>query len=245
VATKEEVALLRSRFEAELARQAAKAAKLAAASKSMSALPAKASRSKRANQRAGQRLGEESADMLDPSLAAAKPRSKKKRSALANASNPHHLKNYVPSRLPHSNVTHANVNPNNYLGAPPLRFLSAQIPPRRWKKQPYPTPSAQVVNPIDEWICPFCEYELFYGDDVEYRRAVRMRKKILRRRRRARERAAAAASGTSTTKFSDKGCPKPEYEDDGQFCEGHEGCVPMVRQTQTKEGKGGDKSAYG
>ena len=42
-----------------------------------------------------------------------------------------------------------------------------------------------LINPADEWVCPFCEYELFYGDEAEYRRAIRNRKKILRRRRRA------------------------------------------------------------
>lgn len=42
----------------------------------------------------------------------------------------------------------------------------------------------------NEWICAYCEYELFYGGDEEYRRAVRRRKKILKRRQRARERAA-------------------------------------------------------
>ena len=71
----------------------------------------------------------------------------------------------------------------------------APLPP-----PPVPVPSAAsaLTNPADEWICPFCEYELFYGDDAGYHRAVRNRKKILRRRRRARERAAAAASGVGS-----------------------------------------------
>jgi hypothetical protein len=227
VATKEEVAQLRSRFEAELARQATKAAKLAASSKLMSGLPVKSARSKRAD-RAQRRVrssggggtGEEAAaEFLDQSLLGLKPRGKKKkRSALANASNPHHLKNYVPSRLPHSghhqpNPAQTNGRSQSFLGAPPLRFLSAEVPPRRWKKQ-YVTPLAPVTNPEDEWICAFCEYELFYGDDAEYRRAVRMRKKVLRRRRRARERAAAAAAGgNSTSKVPDRSM-KQEYDDD-------------------------------
>jgi len=47
---------------------------------------------------------------------------------------------------------------------------------------------------MDEWVCAFCEFDLFYGDEAGFRRALRNRKKILRRRRRARERAALAAS---------------------------------------------------
>jgi hypothetical protein len=70
---------------------------------------------------------------------------------------------------------------------------------------------SQLTNPADEWICAFCEYELFYGDEQDYRRAIRSRKKILRRRRRARERAAAAASGNTTAKVPEK--TTPAYED--------------------------------
>jgi hypothetical protein len=207
IATKEEVAMLRSRFEAELARQAAKAAKLAAASKLISSLPQKG-RSKRAEQRARTAgilggKGDQSAEFLDQALSSMKGRGKKKkRSAMANASNPHHLRNYVPSRLPHSGQTNI-AQTQNYLGLFPLRFLSAEIPPSRRKKAQNVTPIPQLTNPADEWICPFCEYELFFGDDQDYRRTVRLRKKVLRRRRRARERAAAAASGNSTAKGRD------------------------------------------
>ena len=145
----------------------------------------------------------------------AKTGKKKKRSALANASNPHHLRNYVPSRLPHSgggggdgagaqgqNATNANT-----IWPLPLRFLSAEVPSRKRKKNTAAVPLVQLMHPSEEWICAFCDYELFYGEDPVYRRAVRSRKKILKRRRRARERAAAAAAGgngagTSTGKNS-------------------------------------------
>ncbi|KAF8993801.1 hypothetical protein BDQ17DRAFT_1431507 [Cyathus striatus] len=154
---------------------------------------------------------------------------KKKRSALANASNPHHLRNYVPSRLPHSgsgahgNANHAN-GPNgkgeNWLSPLPLKFLSAEIAPRRKKRQTQTQNAAGVgsttalTNPADEWICAYCEFELFYGDDAQYKRAIRNRKKILKRRRRARERAAAAASGNSTLKTQEKPAGgEGEYEE--------------------------------
>jgi hypothetical protein len=84
----------------------------------------------------------------------------------------------------------------------PVRFLTAEIAPKRRHKKSGstgPTPSlAPLLQPEDEWICALCEYNLFYGEDPAFRRAIRSRKKILVRRRRARERAAAAASGQKT-----------------------------------------------
>lgn len=126
---------------------------------------------------------------------------KKKRSALANASNPHHLRNYVPSRIPNQGLLSAaqlGANTQNMLSPLPLVFLSAQIPPRRGTAQRPPAVASQLTSQGEEWICPTCEYRLFYGDEQGYRMGVRNRKKILKRRRRARERAAAAANGSGT-----------------------------------------------
>ncbi len=127
---------------------------------------------------------------------------KKKRSALANASNPHHLRNYVPSRIPNQGLLSAaqlGANTQNMLSPLALFFLSAQIPPRRGTQQRVASGVASpLANPAEEWICPTCEYRLFYGDEQGYRMGVRNRKKILKRRRRARERAAAAANGSGT-----------------------------------------------
>jgi len=130
------------------------------------------------------------------------PGKKKKRSALANASNPHHLRNYVPSRIPnqgHLSAAQLGTNAQNMLSPLPLLFLSAQIAPRRGGQQrPSSAVVSQLANPAEEWICPTCEYRLFYGDEQGYRLGLRNRKKILKRRRRARERAAAAANGSGT-----------------------------------------------
>lgn len=102
---------MRSRFEAELSRQASNAAKAAALAKLAAAAPVKGARSKRADrtQQRARTAGiggrDQNTDYLEQSLVGTKARGKKKkRSALANASNPHHLKNYVPSRLPHSGL---------------------------------------------------------------------------------------------------------------------------------------------
>lgn len=189
---------------------------------------------------------------------------KKKRSALANASNPHHLRNYVPSRLPHTgdgvNGGKGNTNANSTGGWQlPLLFLSSEIPPRRrdrGKKASVPIGSApliQLTQPSEEWICAFCEYDLFYGNDVAYRRAVRSRKKILRRRRRARERAAAAASGVVAGLSGAKAPPPPppseEYDDgydemdDGGVDD--YGSAPLQRNAGWKAGPDKESAAFG
>lgn len=243
------MALLRSRFEAELARQAVKAAE-AAADARRAALAATASTRTKGN-RAQQRVrtagmiggrGDERAEFLDQVLLGVKSRGskKKKRSALAIASNPHHRRNYVPSRLPQSgqaNPAQAALNAQNYLGPPPFRFLSAEIPTRRRKKSQATAPTAQLTNPTDEWICPFCEYELFYGTDADYRRAVRNRKKILRRRRRA-ERAAANV----TAKVPERSASAQEDDYDA----GYEPSADFTPTTKQGKGRGeGEKGERG
>lgn len=145
---------------------------------------------------------------------------KKKRSALANASNPHHLRNYVPSRLPNSGSGGGGLGGTGpvggwggapllsvtlaqaaiaFLGPPPVRLLTADRRSRQHSNSnpPFsvPDPAAGMAIIPDEWMCAFCEYDVFFGGESAYRRSVRARKKILRRRRRARERAARAASG--------------------------------------------------
>ncbi|KAG8744983.1 hypothetical protein FRC10_009091 [Ceratobasidium sp. 414] len=148
---------------------------------------------------------------------------KKKRSALANASNPHHLRNYVPSRIPQSNgyppssSTHGP-SPNAPLGPLALKFLSATLPPRRkGRLLGNESLGPSLVRPENEWICPFCEYSLFYGDDIAMHRAVKNRRKVLRRRRKARERAAAAASGTAAPASQDVSEDEESGEDEDSF----------------------------
>ncbi|QRV73938.1 hypothetical protein RhiJN_01952 [Ceratobasidium sp. AG-Ba] len=137
-----------------------------------------------------------------PPTKPAKPK-KKKRSTLANASNPHHLRNYVPSRVPQPNGCPASApaygqSSNAGLGPLALKFLSATLPPRR-KGRPIgsETTGSSLILPESEWICPFCEYNLFYGDEAAMQRAVKNRRKILRRRRKVKARAAAAANGAA------------------------------------------------
>lgn len=222
IATRAECAVLCNRFEFELARQAEKVAESTKERESMAtagtntvdggggATAATANRNERAVRKARATTQpvqpQDGADVPAVSKSSSSSTKtsgkKKKRSALANASNPHHLRNYVPSRIPNQvqlSAAQLGANAQNMLSPLPLLFLSAQIPPRRGTR---PRPSAvesQLANPAEEWICPACEYRLFYGEDEQgYRMGVRNRKKILKRRRRARERAAAAANGSGT-----------------------------------------------
>ncbi|KAF8826180.1 hypothetical protein HHX47_DHR6000743 [Lentinula edodes] len=258
-ATKKEVATLRRRFEDELARQASNAASLAAATRAVaSPLSSRSSRQKRSGKaRTDKKLRNQPPEFLDPALdgqtygaggmqnnpdnipsfnaKSSRNGKKKKRSALANASNPHHLRNYVPSRLPYT----AGGCPSN---------ANAEIPPRRSNRskrsqaQEQQQLSTSLTNPADEWLCVFCEYELFFGDEGEYRKALRRRKTVLKRRRRARERAAAAASGQSklsTAKKSQQPAPvaathdSEEEGDDEDNYEDDAGYEPMGTGGQT------------
>jgi len=209
LATRTEYTVLYDRFENEVVRQAEKAAENAKArvvTSTGAVGVAGAKRGERAVRKA--RAVASVQDMETPAASKSPsstktPRKKKKRSALANASNPHHLRNYVPSRIPnpsHLSAAQIGANAQNLLSPLPLLFLSAQIPPRRGaRQQRQPMAAAsQLTNPAEEWICPTCEYRLFYGDSQGYGIGVRNRKKILKRRRRARERAAAAANGSGT-----------------------------------------------
>ena len=179
---------MHARFEAELKRQAAKASEVARQTSAVLTGGAPAARQAKQGHTAS--VKDVKPASVEQSLLGNTPvkNKKKKRSARANASNPHHLRNYVPSRLPHSGQANATtLSAQDFLSPLPTRFLSTDIPPRRRKKAPV-APISSLNNPIEEWICPFCEYDLFYGGYEDYRRAINNRKKILKRRRGARDR---------------------------------------------------------
>ncbi|OAX41043.1 hypothetical protein K503DRAFT_854945 [Rhizopogon vinicolor AM-OR11-026] len=237
VATKEEVLALRTKFESELARQAAKAAADAKQAALTASKGSKSNRGEKMQQRAlkgAAQGGDQLTELMElPTVGKGKGSKKKKRNALAIASNPHHRKNYVPSRLPSSgqaNAVQATANAQNMLGPLPLRFLSAQIPRRR--KANTVTPTAQIFNPADEWICPRCEYSLFYGEGPEYRHALKNRKQILRRRRRAQER---AARGLSAPKTPAKAPSDDEDDYDNDYEPTPAESPVMVRHSEWKE----------
>ncbi|KAG8745632.1 hypothetical protein FRC12_014491 [Ceratobasidium sp. 428] len=220
---KKSAASLQLRFQTELARQAANATEATLKTTSKLASGPTSGQRKKLEPTPVQTSSKAShSDVTRPPTKSSKKK-KKKRSALANASNPHHLRNYVPSRVPQSNgypsssSTHGQAS-NASLGPPALKFLSAALPPRKkGRSLGAETIGPSLVQPENEWICPFCEYSLFYGDDAAMQRAVKNRRKILKRRRKARERAAAAASGTPASLSQEVSEDEESGEDDDSF----------------------------
>lgn len=231
VVMEQETAKLHNLFAMELARQSPKGTEVVGGSGQHGSGGGGRGSGKTGKRRAQQRVkttmnaksGEQPAEFLEipgssgaaaagtPVTPGGKKGKKKKRSTMANASNPHHLRNYVPSRLPHTGHGQAGSVDSEWPLA--LTFLSADV---RSRGRQDASGSSQHVVPQDEWICSFCEYSLFYGDDGEYKRAVRNRKKILKRRRKARERAAAAASGVKAAmRDAAGGGDKSDAESDG------------------------------
>lgn len=244
IATKQEVVALHARFEQELQRQAARAAEAAKQTAAvLNSGPVAGRSAKQGRSASGRSVAEPRPAKVEHSLFGSAPtktgKKKKKRSALANASNPHHLRNYVPSRLPHSgqiSAAQGQQNILNLLSPLPVHFLAADVPPRR-KKKSNATPATTLSSPAEEWICPFCEYGLFYGDAAAYQRAISNRKKILRRRKRARERAAAAASGTKAA--AARNSPPAEHPEETSYAE------PAPAEPKKARPKGGPQDNRG
>ena len=129
-------------------------------------------------------------------------RGKKKRSAYANANNAHHRQNYVPSRLPSSSA--------------PRHVESQNGPPLTSVKHGFSNPltthakkSAVFNFESEEWMCMFCEYELWYGSKPQIAQCVKNRKKVLKIRQKALDRAKGAIEGTGKKKSA---LPPPNSE---------------------------------
>ena len=256
VATRTEYTVLYDRFENEVMRQAEKAAENAKAREVTGTGASGVVGAKRGERAVRKARAVASVQDMETTTASKSPTStktpgkKKKRSALANASNPHHLRNYVPSRILNpSQLSAAQIGANtqNLLSPLPLLFLSAQIPPRRGaRQQRLMAAASQLTNPAEEWICPACEYRLFYGDSQGYGIGVRNRKKILKRRRRARERAAAAANGSGTgVGVHGKGSGLDDEEDLDFETTGSGLALSQTRLAKVEREKDGDNLGLG
>jgi len=259
--TRTQVEDLKNKFEKELLRQASAAAKATKNAISKMTTTTKGGNGKAAkphvshNQKKvqpGATRAEEQSTRVRPEAAKSHPnretglansaksdknKKKKKRSALANASNPHHLRNYVPSRLPNSGPTATALAARaaqNLISPLPVRFLCADLPLYDKNGRGVPQSKASHNNTAEEWICSFCEYDLFYGWDASFRDAIKSRKKVLRRRRRAQEKAARATSGLASRSAvapsgygeEDETEEEAEYDDDGDDDGPDAGCAP-------------------
>jgi hypothetical protein len=105
-----------------------------------------------------------------------KGKGKNKRSARANANNVHHRDNYVPSRLPAAAASQPANNGQVSDG------LSTEL-------------STAFQAGRDEYLCAFCEYELFFGEESLFAKCIRRRKRVLKVRKRAQERARKGVGG--------------------------------------------------
>lgn len=113
---------------------------------------------------------------------------KKKRSAYANANNSHHRQNYVPSRLPSSTPSRRQEGVEGALSL----FGDSELP--------HDNKSAVFNFASDEWMCMFCEYELWYGNRPQLAGCVKKRKKLLKIRKKAADRAKEAVEGSRKQK---------------------------------------------
>lgn len=203
-----EMTAYRERFNAELAvlvaKQAEKAKKAAAAASAAgTSLPDGTFKRNGRKSKSGNALHTPPTGLADQSMESLDPNDKKKKRRSRRTADPHQIKNYIPSRQVSATAgapqpptaAQAALNLKNFVSPHPISFLSAEPPRRTRDRVPVAASSLPPVQPMDEWICSFCEFKLFYGDESACRRAIRARKKLLNRRRRARERAAAAASG--------------------------------------------------
>ncbi|SCZ90585.1 BZ3500_MvSof-1268-A1-R1_Chr1-3g02081 [Microbotryum saponariae] len=177
---------------------------------------------------------------IPPSTRKPRKKGKKKRSAHANALNPHHLNNYTPSRMPNRSSSGAAGSSSPHTDAPPslLSILDDEVQPlSSWPA------SDQVISQAlltirnrsagdalrffagpEEDVCAFCDYELWFGGEGNLERSVRRRKKVLKVRKKAKERARKAANGkvaaatttTTTTTMEDQGGERVESGSDGR-----------------------------
>ncbi|KAI5481791.1 hypothetical protein MNV49_000068 [Pseudohyphozyma bogoriensis] len=97
---------------------------------------------------------------------------KKKRSAHANAKNVHHRDNYIPSRMPASSSHGNDAASGDQLTSWPA---SQEAIEAAGKSQ-----SSIFQFSQDEWLCAFCEYELFFGEESMLAKVVKKRKNVLK-----------------------------------------------------------------
>ncbi|KAL1940781.1 hypothetical protein VTO73DRAFT_7822 [Trametes versicolor] len=167
IATQEEVVILHGRFEEDLARQAAREAGCRG-------------RTQRAAANGTDRTKAGGGDVqgaLDAPAAGAKKGGKKKtRGPQLRAAHGPSLGAAGRSERP----AHAQPAPAALPGRGDPTASHAQEGPTAEGAPPPPPPvSTALANLADEWICQFCEHEMSYGDEQNYHRAVRNRKKIL------------------------------------------------------------------
>jgi hypothetical protein len=128
---------------------------------------------------------------------------------------------------------------------PPTRFLNSK--PRRSedetqgkpaRRREPARPSAEATD--EEYVCCFCEYDLFFGSEQAMDKAVRRRKKVLERRQKAQEKAAGLIAGRGLRSKPARGDGDP---DDDERCAGGEQC--RCAEIRAQEGQSRDADSRG
>ncbi|OWT38552.1 hypothetical protein C366_04485 [Cryptococcus neoformans Tu401-1] len=175
----------------------------------------------------------------DGSVKTKKKTKKKKRSVLANQSNPHHVDNYRPSRTvsPHRDPYEPWPNHFDLISPPSMRFLATR-PQRTTVPLPGAPQRRVVLRPSEEdYICCFCEYDLYYGSEKARKRAIRRRRRELKRKDAIKAKAKNVAEGRGVLKDdSEEDEEDDECDDDGH---GQCTCGRAIPQTKPLESDAG------
>lgn len=110
---------------------------------------------------------------------------------------------------------------------PPTRFLNARSGHKETsdaagRRRETPRPAADPTD--EEYVCCFCEYDLFFGSDQAMDKAVRRRKKVLERRQKAQEKAKGVMAGKGLRGKSKSTGGDGGESDDDERCAGGEKC---------------------
>ena len=123
-----------------------------------------------------------------PPSAGPKPKSKKgkKRSAHANANNPHFKSNYIPSRMPAAAAQshHDSAQALTSWPASEEAIASGRAAGTGARR------AAGYFAGSEEWLCAFCDYEIFWGEESHLVKATKRRQKVLEVRRKSKKKAA-------------------------------------------------------
>ncbi|WWC90635.1 uncharacterized protein L201_005571 [Kwoniella dendrophila CBS 6074] len=123
---------------------------------------------------------------------------KKKRSVLANQSNPHHVDNYRPSRTvsPHGDPYEPYSSHLSLFNPPSMMFLATRTRKKVNNQQDQAETINMDVRPNeDDFICCFCEYDLYYSTESRRKQAIRRRKKEIKRKELIKNKAKNVAEG--------------------------------------------------
>ncbi|WWC71501.1 uncharacterized protein I206_105459 [Kwoniella pini CBS 10737] len=171
---------------------------------------------------------------------------KKKRSVLANQSNPHHVDNYRPSRTvsPHGDPYEPYASHMSLFNPPPIMFLATRPKRRVTNSNGEEVMMNMDIRPNeDDFICCFCEYDLYYSTEAQRKKAIRRRRKEIKRKELIKSKAKNVAEGED--EYDDEEDDDAFAGDDGD-CHGDDGhgrctCGRRVKKQKPDKDRDRDK----